>query len=104
MKKLQLIISVVLGLCSCEVLSANISAGNYTIQSLRVSEPSGLVYIIPESDVNVKNHTCSKADMFALERTSAMYEDLYSVVLSAAMTSKSIELWVSDEESDCSWA
>ena len=101
MNKYTVILSLVLGSWAISVFGADASSGTYTIDFIRVSDTSGLTYVNPTSDINVKNSSCTSSDMFAIDKDAESYRQIYSALLSAAAASKPVLLWVSTDANDC---
>ena len=94
-------IPLLLSVFTTNAFSADKSPGTYTIESIRVSDSTGFTYINPAENITVKNSDCSSSDMFAIDKNADSYQQIYSALLTAATSSKSVTLWVSTDSSDC---
>ncbi|KZN43550.1 hypothetical protein [Pseudoalteromonas luteoviolacea] len=101
MKKYFINVACILGLLSSGVYGADVSSGVYSIDAIRVSDETGITYVDPEGSVNIKNLSCTSSDTLAIDRNAASYAQIYSALLAAAASSRTVEVWVSIDANDC---
>lgn len=101
---MKLLVSMFLLLLTASAL-ANDSAVStpFKIESLRVSESTGITYINPVGSLAIKNNSCASTDLYAIKQSldSTTYDAMYSTLLSAAMSDKEIKIWISTVDGDC---
>ena len=73
----------------------------YHIEAVRVSDITGLTYLVPTESVIKVNAVCQYVDMLAMDKDALQYQSMYSAILAAASASKSVTVWVSDASGDC---
>ncbi|MEH0713596.1 hypothetical protein [Vibrio owensii] len=73
----------------------------YRIEAVRVSDITGLTYLVPTEPVIKVNIDCQYVDMLAMDKDAPQYQSMYSAMLAAGSASKSVTVWVSDASADC---
>lgn len=73
----------------------------YHIEAVRVSDITGLTYLVPTEPVIKVNIDCQYVDMLAMDKDAPQYQSMYSAMLAAGSASKSVTVWVSDASADC---
>jgi hypothetical protein len=99
MKKIVLV--MILVLFASVSFAADRSAGVYTVKALRVSDTTGFTYVETVEEIEVKNESCSQSDMFAISGDAESYQQMYSALLTAGVSGKNIQVWVSIDADDC---
>ena len=86
---------------STSVFAADAGIAGFKVKSLRVSSNTGITYVKPNSEVQQKNSSCSSTDFYAIHKDDASYQQIYSALLAAAASGKTVFLWVSIDSNDC---
>ena len=84
------------------VAMAGVSATTFfSIDRIRISDDTGLVYIQPKEDITPVNQSCKSTHFFALSKNYDLFQELYSAAYSAALSGKEIRVWISTDQNDC---
>ena len=86
---------------STAVFAADARIAGFKVKSLRVSSNTGNTYVMPNSPVQQKNSSCSSTDFYAIHKDDSSYQQIYSALLAAAASDKTVFLWVSIDSGDC---
>lgn len=99
MKKIALFTSIL----SVNAFANDVSVTPFYIESIRISESTGITYVNPVGDIQIKNTSCSATDLYSIVNTadSLTYNAAYSALLSAATAKKQVKVWVSTDINDC---
>ncbi len=97
MKNILLALALIL---PASVFAADAGVAGFKIKALRVSGATGITYIKPDAVVQ-KNSSCNSDDFYAIHRDDDSYTQIYSALLAAAASGKTVYLWVSTEPGDC---
>jgi len=81
--------------------SNDVVVSKFTVDSIRISSSTGVTYVKPSTPIQKKNSTCGTSDFYAIHESSVSYNQIYSALLTAASSSKSVTIWVSTGSNDC---
>uniref|UniRef100_UPI004048A3FC hypothetical protein n=1 Tax=Rheinheimera sp. TaxID=1869214 RepID=UPI004048A3FC len=81
--------------------AANVVVAPFHIDSMRLSDDTGTLYIKPAAAIEVKNSTCRFSDFYAVSPEDALFNQMYAMLLSAGSAGKKVRIWLSDDADDC---
>ncbi|MEM5545885.1 hypothetical protein [Pseudoalteromonas fuliginea] len=93
---------IILNLLVSNIAVAGVSETPFfSVDRIRISDNTGLIYIQPKEKLASVNKTCSNSNLLALSKDFKLFQELYSAVHSAGIANKKIKVWLSTDENDC---
>ncbi len=95
------LIVLILTLFAVNSYASNLKTAAFSIEMIRASVETNTAYVKPHGNVEIKNSTCDRADLYAISMADSNFDALYSALLSAAAAKQQVRLRISSTPGNC---